>query len=85
MSTINEEKGVGEEDVTIPRDNNCKAKRQTDMKMGHGFLNLNKGLTYPSLMGSFYKFRKVLHLPLSVWVLEQHSTDVFATEIHFVG
>lgn len=48
------------------------------------FLGFNKGLTYPSLMGSFYKVCEVLHLPLSVWVLEQHPTDIFATEIHFM-
>lgn len=54
-------------------------------ELGHSVLNLSRGLTYPSLMGSVYKFCEVLHLPLSVWVLEQHPTDVFATEIHFVG
>lgn len=40
---------------------------------------------YPGLMGSLHKFCKVFHLSLSVWVLEQHSTDIFSTEVHFLG
>ena len=40
---------------------------------------------YPSLMGSLHELREVFHLPLGVWVLEQHSTDIFSTEVHFMG
>lgn len=81
VSDSYEEEGVGE-DVIIPRDN-CKDRQI--WKWGCSFQNLNRGLTYPSLMGSFYEFREVLHLPLGVWILEQNPTDIFATEIHFMG
>lgn len=40
---------------------------------------------YPSLMCSLHKLREVFHPPLRVWVLEQHSTDIFPAEVHFMG
>lgn len=59
--------------------------RTNNSKLRHTSVDPHKeSIAYPSLMGSLHEFSEVFHLPLRVWVLEQHSTDIFPTEVHFM-